>query len=666
MKKFYILFLACLSMTAFQASANEGDTTVVLAHDNTELSWYNNYDAVATFPDGNLSYRKILMEFELGKYQCEGYNPSNAGEGPNQTGWCADWDYDVHVIACTPGGDTLELGELITPYANSNFPRTPWSWRHSYWFDVTDFYSILKNDVTIRIFYSGYSGGFTGTVKFHFVEGTRARDVVGISKLWHGGFAYGDSTNPIDNNITPISETMPANAVSAVMRLIISGHGGDTPENCSEFCKKWYQFKINGNNIHQQDIWRDNCGNNFLYPQSGTWVYDRANWCPGDQVFPFIEKVPESITPGQTFTVDMDFQNYSSNGGASYKVAAAMLYYGPFNHDVDASLEAIISPNDNETYYRENPICGGPVVKVKNEGGNTITSIKFSYGIVGQTPMEYTWNGSLAPVEEAEITLAPLPALQAITGSSNEFTVSIEEVNGQVDEDQFNNTMRTVFTAAPQWEGGFYRLEMKMSSAIQGFTNKVNWTVKTLDGTTLYSRNGIDTSTSQNPVIYTDTLELPNGCYRLDVDANYIGYGLSFFNAFSIPGYIKAYNLNTGTQYPLPKTDLVNPGLSGNFGTGFTQFFTVNNSTGIKNPENQYSLSIYPNPAQDKLNVDIIGMLNEPLTITMVNVLGQTVYATTTTKNQVHINTSDIAQGLYTLICTSGNQKKIEKVVITH
>jgi len=666
MKKFYILFLACLSMTAFQASANEGDTTVVVAHDDTELSWYDNYDAATTFPDGSLSYRKILMEFELGKYQCEGYDPSNAGEGPNQTGWCGDWDYDVHVIACTPNGDTLELGELITPYANSNFPRTPWSWKHSYWFDVTDFYSILKNDVTIRIFYSGYSGGFTGTVKFHFIEGTRARDVVGISKLWHGGYAYGDASNPIDDNVTAVTETMPSNAASAAMRLIISGHGGDTPENCSEFCKKWYQFKINGSNIHQQDIWRDNCGNNFLYPQSGTWVYDRANWCPGDQVFPFIEKVPASVTPGQTYTVDMDFQNYTSNGGASYKLAATMFYYGPFNHSTDASLEAIISPNDNETYYRQNPICGGPVVKIKNEGSNPITSIKFSYGIVGQTPIEYTWNGNLASLDVAEITLDPLTTLQTASGAANQFSVSIEEVNGQADEDHFNNSQTTMFTAAPQWDGGNYRIEMKMSSAIQGFTNKVNWAISNKNGTVLFSRQGIEASTSQNPVIYQDTLNLPNGCYRLDVDASYIGYGFSFFGSFSIPGYIKAFNMDNGTQYPLPKTDLENPGLSGNFGTGFTQFFTVTGSTGIINPENQYSLSIFPNPAQDQLNVDIIGKLNEPLTITMVNVLGQTVYNTTTSKNQVRINTGNMAQGIYTLICTSGNHKKIEKVVIAH
>ncbi len=55
MKKFYISLIACLSFTTYQAFANEGDTTVITAHDNTELSWYDNYDAEATFPDGSLS-----------------------------------------------------------------------------------------------------------------------------------------------------------------------------------------------------------------------------------------------------------------------------------------------------------------------------------------------------------------------------------------------------------------------------------------------------------------------------------------------------------------------------------------------------------------------------------------------------------------------------------
>src|SRR5690606_3753504 len=195
---------------------------------------------------------------------------------------------------------------LITPYANSTFPRTPQDWSHPYVFDVTDFYPLLQNDLTMRVFYSGYSGGFTASIKFYFIEGTPARNVIALNALWQTGYSYGNTADPIDDNVTAISLSKPVDAVSAPAKLILTGHGGDNTENCAESCKKWYQFKIDGQTVVQNDIWRDDCGSNFLYPQSGTWVYNRGNWCPGDLVREHLLEVPASIASGQTFTTDLD------------------------------------------------------------------------------------------------------------------------------------------------------------------------------------------------------------------------------------------------------------------------------------------------------------------------------------------------------------------------
>jgi hypothetical protein len=660
MKKIYFMMLALLG-TCAAGYANPGDTTIVQAHNLTQLSWYDNYDTAVTFPDGSVTYRKVIMEFTLGKYACPGYNPNNPGEGAGQTGWCSDWDYDVHLTAMVPGGDTMELARMITPYANSTFPRTPASWSHPYVFDVTDFYPLLKNNVTMRIFYSGYSGGFTGSVKFYFIEGTPARNVVKISNLWQGGYNYGHNTGSIDGMITAKTLTMPANALSAEMKVIITGHGGDNTENCAEFCKKWYQYKVNGNMVEQKDIWRDNCGSNFLYPQSGTWIYDRGNWCPGDLVHENIHKLPSSVTPGSTFTTDLDFQTYSSgNNGASYKVAAGMFFYGAFNHTKDAGLEQIISPNILEEHYRSNPVCGQPVVKIKNYGSTALTSVKFSYGIDGQTLSDYTWNGSMSSLNEAEITLPSIPSLNTATGNNNKFVVKIVEVNGSADEDIYNNELKSTFEAAPKWEGGNFRVDMKISASVQGYVNKVNWTIKDMSGNVMFQHQGTASSTQ-----YLDTIHLENGCYRLDVDASYLSYGMRFFNAFS-PGYFRIYNMANGAKLALPKTDLGSTGLEGNFGSGFAQYFTVQNSvTGIdflNAPA--YSISVYPNPAKNFIQLDVLGSINTEANIQLVNVLGQTVYSTVSRKQNITISTEKIANGIYTLIYNTGDSKKMEKVVI--
>jgi len=658
MKKLYTIGLLLMgSLTP--GFANEGDTTIVLAHQEQQLSWYEAYDTAVNFPDGSLSYRKVIMEVTLGKYACEGYDPNNPGEGPNDTGWCSDWDYDMHVIAMTPAGDTMELGRLITPYANSTFPRTPQDWSHPYVFDVTDFYPLLQNDLTMRVFYSGYSGGFTASIKFYFIEGTPARNVIALNALWQKGYSYGNTADPIDDNVTAISLTKPVDAVSATAKLIITGHGGDNTENCAEFCKKWYQFKIDGQTVVQNDIWRDDCGSNFLYPQSGTWVYNRGNWCPGDLVREHLLEVPASIASGQTFTTDLDFQNYTSgNNGASYKVAAVMFYYGDFNRQVDAAVESIISPSNLEEHYRFNPICGNPIIKVKNYGATAITSMKFEYGIEGQDLSTYTWTTNLASLSEADVELPAMLGMNTVTGDDNQFVVRILEVNGAADEDQFNNELRSIFSAAPVWQGGNFRVDFKMSASIQGFVNKVNWTIKDADGNVVAERLG--TVSNER---YQDSLHLDNGCYQLEVDASYIGWGLRYFNFFS-PGYFRMYDLATGDKLDIPKNDLGSSSLAGNFGNGFVHHFVVENAVSVNEMSSQYQLNIFPNPANDFIYLEVLGTVKQVADIQLVNILGQTVYQNQSRQQHIKIATEGLPNGVYTLIYNTGDGQKQEKVVI--
>ena len=118
MKKILILFIAVFCINTVSKAA-PGDTTWVQAN-NVYLTYYNNYDTAVAFPAAGTSYRKILMIFTLGKYVCPGYT-----YGTGSVPWCGDWDYTIQNFLMTPGGDTLELGRLITPYANAGAPRTP-------------------------------------------------------------------------------------------------------------------------------------------------------------------------------------------------------------------------------------------------------------------------------------------------------------------------------------------------------------------------------------------------------------------------------------------------------------------------------------------------------------------------------------------------------------
>jgi len=671
MRKLYATLLV-LAGWCTASYAGPGDTTIITAHTDMRMDvgqpW--NYDSLVSLPDGSVKYRKILLEFSIGKYDCGGnYNPNNPGEGAGQTGWCADWDYDMMVYAKTPT-DTVELGRVITPYGNSTMTRTPADWKHPYYFDVTDLYPILKNDVTLTIRYNAWWSGWTGSVRLLFIEGMPPRDVEAVTPLWVGSYAYGNAANPIDNEVTEKTIHFPAAATAAEMRVLITGHGMDAPGNCAEFCKKWYRFKVDGNQVAQQDIWRDDCGSNFLYPQSGTWIYNRSNWCPGDLVRLISHKVPSSVAPGQNFTVDMDFQPYNNtSGSASYKLGTAMVFYKGFNKTLDAGIEDIISPTNNETYFRQNPICGSPEIKIQNFGSSTITEVMFEYGIEGGTLSTYTHTTSLAPLATQQVLLPAIDAINLASGNDNKFLVRILTVNGSEDDDVYNNEMRSTFKAAPVWNGGNFAITLRTSSAVSNNVNRANWKIVDYDGNIVAQRSGTANSTT-----YNDTIALGNGCYKLELDCSYLGLGLR--NPYHISsgsaGYLRMYDIITGSRLPLAHHD-IGPNSAyqgpqeGWVGNGFTDYFRVDNAVSVDElSAQQFMLNVYPNPAKDLIQVEVYGQkpANGKATIRLVNLLGQTLLSMQTSDRTVSIPLSEFASGMYTLEYEWNGTKKTEKVVI--
>ena len=351
MRKFLFLVLAT-TIIGQSSFALSGDTTWVRGNLDS-MTYYGNYDNQLSFPHAGTTYRKIYMIFTLGKYMC-----------PSGSTYCGDWDYTVTNYLMTPGGDTMEISRFITPYANAGAPRTPWNWQQHYVYDVTDYASLLHDSATIRINYSGYSGGFTAKVSFAFIEGTPDRNVLGITRLWHGYWAYGDTTHHDSDNINvhfpTVMDTAPAMTQFGELSFIVTGHGSDA-NYCNEFCSHDYRVYLNGGAVDSYTVWRNTCGMNELYPQSGTWIYNRANWCPGDLIKPVHHKLP-GVVAGTYSNIDLQFDNYIGSGGAGYGCEGQLFYYGGYNKTLDASMDDIIAPTRDENHFRENPICGNPIV----------------------------------------------------------------------------------------------------------------------------------------------------------------------------------------------------------------------------------------------------------------------------------------------------------------
>lgn len=75
------------------------------------------------------------------------------------------------------------------------------------------------------------------------------------------------------------------------------------------------------------------------------------------------------------------------------------------------------------------------------------------------------------------------------------------------------------------------------------------------------------------------------------------------------------------------------------------------------------SLSVYPNPAKDVINVQL--ETSEDAMVDLVDLNGKVVYSNSISGNNVNtISTADFASGIYTLTVTSGSDVSVHKVVI--
>ncbi len=661
MKKYLCLLLVVFAIST-SSKAAPGDTTWVQAN-IAQLSWYGNYDTTINFPAPGTSYRRIYMIFTLGKYMCPGYNPANPGTGAGQTGWCGDWDYTVLNYLMTPGGDTLELGRFITPYANALAPRTPWSATQTYVYDVTDYAALLHGSASMRILYSGYSGGFTGNIKFAFIEGTPDRNVLAIHRLWHGSFGYGDTTHldsfDINTHFTTVNDTVPAGTKSTDLKFIVTGHGSD-PNYCCEFMSHNYQVMLDSASIATQTIWRSDCGANELYPQSGTWLYERANWCPGALVYAKYNVLP-GLTAGSPFNVGIKFDPYASTGAGSYTTEASLIFYAGMNKTLDASLDGVIAPTNDGNQFRENPICGTPTVLIKNTGKTRIDSVTFQYGIQDSVMQSYTWVGTLDSLQDTDITLPSIAELNNVAGMSGSYTfvVKIATVNGVADADTTNNRMTTQFVTAPVWPSPFkvfFRTNNERATSLSSFC-ETSWIIYDMDNNIVRERVNANISTT-----YIDTVNLPRGCYKMVVyDSSCDGLnwwansgtGITSgsLSVSKFPSGVLALNGNsmTGTY-------------NNDFGCGFTQYFFLDSmSTAAVSNINEGGVMIeaYPNPAQGVVNVDISGIQNVRGKIEVLDMMGRVASVTTCTGAHQQINVEQLANGVYTILFineASGNR----------
>ena len=509
----------------------------------------------------------------------------------------------------------------------------------TWYFDVTDYAPVFKGPKRITV-----SGGGEWQedmdIKFLFIVGTPPRDVLEMQQVWRPQ-SKGYGAIMADDAFEPRDVLMHLNASAYKLRTTITGHGQQ-----GEFISQNHYLNIDGGT--QEYIWPvwTECAENPVYPQGGTWIYDRAGWCPGQASDVREDDITQLVNPGQIHNIDYGVS--SATGTSNYWVSSQLVSYGAPNHSLDAAIIDILSPTNQILHLRTNPLCSKPKITIQNTGNTTLTSLQIEYWANGATSHEiYQWNGNLNFLEKEEVELPDPASLWGnIAANNNIFHVIISLPNNATDQYYFNNIMSSSFESAPTYPNTFALWFQTNSGVVNSSTqvSESSWEFFDNNENSIYASGDLISNTQ-----FRDTLTFDNGCYvfkitdtdddGFDFWANNDGGGMARFREIGA-SWLKSFD--------------------GDFGRFIHHEFRVEDA--LSNSEiNDINITIFPNPATNEIIV--IGDLANSSKLILTDNIGRIVSAINIDKNNnTHkIDIRNLSKGIYFI--SIDNNKTIKKVV---
>ena len=487
----------------------------------------------------------------------------------------------------------FELMSFVTPYGiNLDLGMGGKTWQ----FDVTDFKPILKNAKRLSMDNGGqYQEEMD--IRFLFISGTPPRNVIDVQQIWKAGDGWFYTSILNDDIGEPRFITLNPAASMYKLKSAITGHGQQ-----GEFTPRTHYLNVNGGPREMEwSVWKE-CADNPVYPQGGTWIYDRAGWCPGAATDMKEYDFSNMVTPGEI--VEIDYGVTAGSGASTYLVNNQLVSYGPPNFTLDAGIVEIKRPSTRIEYDRKNPICYNPIITIRNSGSDSLTSLQITYSVSGGTSQVYNWTGSLGFMQTADVTL-PIPNGSFWIGNgSNKFNATIALPNGGIDQYAQNNTYSSAFNL-PDYYAENFIIILKTNN--YGYQN--SYTIKDINGNVVFTKSGL-----ANNVIYNDTLDfLTVGCYTLEVfDTG--DNGLYFWaQTAQGTGYLKI-KANSGT---ILKT------FEPEFGKSIYYSFVIGVIDHIKEQNNESYFEVYPNPTTSQITIDIALQEKTNTQIVIVDMLGR-------------------------------------------
>jgi concanavalin A-like lectin/glucanase superfamily protein/type IX secretion system substrate protein/peptide-N-glycosidase F-like protein len=459
----------------------------------------------------------------------------------------------------------FEIMSFVTPYGiNLDLGENGKTWI----FDVTDFAPILKGNKRMLMKLGGQNQEEMD-IKFLFIEGTPPRDVKNIQQIWKSGSGYSYTAIMNDNILEPRDILLDDQGEYFKIRTMVTGHGQE-----GEFIPRNHWVNINGGDPEfVWSVWKA-CGDNPIFPQGGTWIYDRAGWCPGAPTDLQEWDITDMVTPGET--VNVDYNVTAGSGDSRYITSHQLVTYGEANFSLDASIVEIKEPSKRTEYDRTNPICNDPIVVLRNTGSTTLTSATITYQVDGGNAETFEWTGNLKFMESEEVIL-PVQEVSFWAGSDvNIFTATVSNPNGGQDEYAQNSSQSTSFELPDIYNQEVLIIGINTNNAAA----QNSYTVKDITGNIILSKSNLTNNT-----FYRDTLYLDDGCYSIELNDTG-NNGLDFW---------AQSNQGTGS-FTIRTLGQVLKIFEPDFGSSIKYSFIKGQITNVESPDFKYTFNVFPNP----------------------------------------------------------------------
>ncbi len=540
-----------------------------------------------------------------------------------------------------------EILSLVTPYGNG-LDLGPNG--KTFTFDLTDYAPILKGDRRLSIEMGGQNQEELN-IQFLFITGTPPREVLDIQNIWpfrRGYFGSILDDVVFEPRMVPISN----DGDQFKIRSSITGHGQN-----GEFVEREHYFNINaGTNEFEFPVWKK-CGAIPIYPQGGTWLFDRAGWCPGDPTTVHHFDITPYVSAGQSAEID-----YGLLGGlmdaANYLISNQLVTYGAPNFTNDAAVVDILRPSKKVENERFNPACNQPIAVIQNTGANPLVSLEINYQVQGGEMLTYNWSGNLALMETEEVVLPVDNVSFWLSSNPNPaFEVSVSQPNGSADEYAQNNSILSDFDMAVIYEG-----EVKIVYNTNNRASENEMYIKDHAGNIVLERTNMDNNTN-----YEDFLNLPPGCYTMEFnDSGEDGLYYWYWEALGLnvgSGSVRYEKLLGANIWLTQKV------FEPEFGSHLKFDFVLAEVVDVAEAELYPTIiNVRPNPASTKLTVDLIGFEGRDMIIDLFDNMGrrllyQTVDANALHQLQIDFDISKFPSGMYTVRIDDGAKIKYKKVV---